>query len=211
MLFVATTGSLTSTEFVDETARINSLGANDALLLVAIDDRTDAIWVSDSLPITNEELNAVIADQLEPALGDGDFPAAVIAAAEGLGAAADPVVEPTRGPVVPSGPDPTPIVTIPPGGGTNTSGAGLLGVIGIVLLGLGIVSVVVWLASRFSSWREAEERDRRTGKLARSFRGHRGIVSSLSFSPDGGLLVSGSRDHTVKVWDASQLKEEPDR
>lgn len=50
--------------------------------------------------------------------------------------------------------------------------------------------------------------DSHTGKLIRSFRGHLGLVSSVAFSPDGKYLVSGSRDHTVKVWDLSQLKEQ---
>jgi len=50
-----------------------------------------------------------------------------------------------------------------------------------------------------------------TGKLVRSFRGHTGLVSSLAFSPDGRRLVSGSRDHTVKVWDVTHLQEIPDR
>ena len=53
--------------------------------------------------------------------------------------------------------------------------------------------------------------DSHTGKMVRSFRGHTGIVSSVAFSPDGRLLVSGSRDHTVKVWDVSKLGEEPNR
>jgi WD40 repeat protein len=49
--------------------------------------------------------------------------------------------------------------------------------------------------------------DSRTGKLVRTFRGHTGLVSSLAFSPDGRRLVSGSRDHSVKVWDVSKLGE----
>lgn len=161
VLFVGTTGELSSTEFADETAKLNSLGADDALLVVAIDDHTDAIWVSDALDVSDADLNDVISGQLEPALRDGDFAGAVIATAEGLGSAADPAVVPT------DGPKPTAGGAEPPGNGSTSSGAGLLGLVGIVLLALGLVILVVWLASRFSSWREAEERDRRTGKLAR--------------------------------------------
>ena len=51
--------------------------------------------------------------------------------------------------------------------------------------------------------------DSRTGELVRTFRGHTGLVSSLAFSPDGQRLISGSRDHTVKVWDLTQLEERP--
>jgi WD40 repeat protein len=53
--------------------------------------------------------------------------------------------------------------------------------------------------------------DSRTGKLVHSFRGHTGLISSLAFSPDGKRLYSGSRDKTVKVWDVSNLGEEPNR
>jgi WD40 repeat protein len=44
-----------------------------------------------------------------------------------------------------------------------------------------------------------------SGELVHSLRGHLGLVSSLAFTPDGQKLVSGSRDHTAKVWDVSQL------
>jgi WD40 repeat protein len=47
------------------------------------------------------------------------------------------------------------------------------------------------------------------GPPVRTFRGHTGLVTSLAFTPDGKSLVSGSRDHTVKVWDVTQLKEVP--
>src|SRR5262249_11249300 len=40
-----------------------------------------------------------------------------------------------------------------------------------------------------------------TGKPRGKLTGHSGRVSSLSFSPDGRLLASGSADTTVLVWD----------
>jgi len=49
--------------------------------------------------------------------------------------------------------------------------------------------------------------DSRSGELVHNFRGHTGIVSSLAFTPNGRLLVTGSRDQTVKVWNVSQLSD----
>jgi WD40 repeat protein len=37
--------------------------------------------------------------------------------------------------------------------------------------------------------------------------GHSGWVESVAYSPDGKHIVSGSRDQTVKVWDAATGKE----
>ena len=31
--------------------------------------------------------------------------------------------------------------------------------------------------------------------------GHSGVVCSVTFSPDGTRVVSGSEDHLVKIWD----------
>ena len=40
-----------------------------------------------------------------------------------------------------------------------------------------------------------------------TLKGHTGTVSSVSFSPDGKRLASGSSDQTVKVWDAATGQE----
>ena len=40
-----------------------------------------------------------------------------------------------------------------------------------------------------------------------TLKGHTRAVTSVSFSPDGKRLASGSFDQTVKVWDASRVNE----
>ncbi|HEY6958653.1 MAG TPA: TPM domain-containing protein [Candidatus Limnocylindria bacterium] len=88
VLFVETTGSRNVTDFATEVATQNSLGGNDALLVVALTDRSDAVWLSDYLSrITNDEAETVLTQQLEPRLRSGDYAGAVIAAIGGIGAA----------------------------------------------------------------------------------------------------------------------------
>ena len=43
----------------------------------------------------------------------------------------------------------------------------------------------------------------RVGDAVRVLRGHRDLVNSVSFSPDGELLVTAGRDHDVIVWDVA--------
>ncbi|CCA77459.1 related to WD40-repeat protein (notchless protein), partial [Serendipita indica DSM 11827] len=38
--------------------------------------------------------------------------------------------------------------------------------------------------------------------LPDSLRGHSGSVVAVAFSPDGSRIVSGSRDQTIRLWDA---------
>ena len=40
------------------------------------------------------------------------------------------------------------------------------------------------------------------GRIIITLTGHSGSVTSVSFSPDGSRIVSGSKDSTVRVWDA---------
>ena len=108
VLFVESTDGQPATEYASETFRINSMGADDVLLLVAIDDRTDAIWVSEGLTeVTPEEVDAIIAGELEPRLRDGDFTGAAVTTVEALGEAnTTPAEEPA--PAGEPGPTPAP-------------------------------------------------------------------------------------------------------
>jgi WD40 repeat protein len=43
------------------------------------------------------------------------------------------------------------------------------------------------------------------GQETLTLKGHSDAVASVSFSPDGKRIVSGSWDDTLKVWDISSL------
>ena len=153
VLFVDTTQPQTAREFAFQTAEANSMGVNDALLVVALDDRTDFIWLSDGLTeVSDAELDTVISQRLEPNLGEGDFAGAVVAAADGLADAAVAVAPP---------PPDAPAPTVPEGGGS------ILPLLGVVLLVIGLFLVVRWVMAWRARRGEAEERDRRTGELAK--------------------------------------------
>jgi uncharacterized membrane protein YgcG len=143
VLFVRTTGDLSAADYASQTAALNSLGVDDALLLVAMDDRNDYIWVSDSLDeITDDELDVILTGTLEPALRAGQEADGAIAAVEALGIAADSPA-PTEPPVVPGPVEPTP----GPGGTDGGDGGFPLGTIAaLVLLAIG-----GWLLYRW--WR----------------------------------------------------------
>ena len=114
--FVDSTGVEDVTSFTESTARNSSLGGNDALLLVAVGDRSDALWVGDSLDeVTDDEIDAILGDAVEPRLQDGDFAGAAVAGARALGDAAAGAIIPT---VPPAG------ETAPPAGEGAGSGSG---------------------------------------------------------------------------------------
>jgi WD40 repeat protein len=55
-------------------------------------------------------------------------------------------------------------------------------------------------------WLPAAENDLAPGMVA-TMKGHSEAVYSVAFTPDGKHVVSGSGDHTVKVWDSATGKE----
>jgi hypothetical protein len=86
VLFVESTGSRSVTEYADETARRSSFGGNDALLVVALTDRSDALWRGSLLEdrLTDRELGEILSERVEKSLASGDFAGAVVAGARGI-------------------------------------------------------------------------------------------------------------------------------
>ncbi len=160
VVFVRTTDGASATDYADQVATQNSFGGNDALVLVALEDRTDAIWVADGLDeISDEEIDDVIVNELEPRLADGDFAGAFVAAVEGLGDAADAAAAP---PAV----EPTPQTQPTPGTEPREDSGGGVG-FGTIAAVFALVGggLLIYRARR--SRQGGEERDRRTGELAR--------------------------------------------
>jgi eukaryotic-like serine/threonine-protein kinase len=71
------------------------------------------------------------------------------------------------------------------------------GAAGAVVVGGGIVA---WLVSHMGSTRTSASG---VGTLLRTYHGHTDGVTAVSWSPNGEHIASGSNDHTVQVWDAT--------
>jgi hypothetical protein len=162
-LFVTSTDGSSITDFADAVAAENSLGGNDALLVVAVDDRRDALWVGDLLDdVSDTEIDRILADGVEPNLADGAWGAAIAAAADGLDAALAPI-EP--------GPESTPDPDdggATPGPRGDDDGIGVTGgLIALLLIGGGGWLIWSWLQRRNAAADEVRERSRRLQGLAR--------------------------------------------
>jgi uncharacterized membrane protein YgcG len=84
-LFVGTTGGEPIADYATRVAADNGLGGNDAVFVVAVEDRRDSLWVGDLLDeVSNDEIDTLLAEEAEPRLADGNWGAAVAAVADGL-------------------------------------------------------------------------------------------------------------------------------
>lgn len=171
VLYTDTTGSESAPEFAARTAAFNSLGANDAVLVVAFDDRSYALWVADGLAeVSDAEIDDILSTSLEPRLLDSDFGGAAIAAAAALGEAAAEGGTTPSGTAAPGGlpPGPGSSVAPVPSAGTGSGqvdgergGFNLSLVIAILVAFGGLFLIVRTVVVRRSSAKaDAEERDR---------------------------------------------------
>jgi uncharacterized membrane protein YgcG len=153
VLIVDTTGEFTATEYADEVATQNSLGGDDALVVIAVRDRAYATWASDGLALSDAEIDQ-IGVAMQTALRSEDWGGAIAAAAQTL--------ETVLGPDPAPAPGPTPSPT-PSGGGTGI----LSTLLALALVTAGGILLYRWWRGRRTAQVETEERDKRTGRLAR--------------------------------------------
>jgi uncharacterized membrane protein YgcG len=163
--FVPTTGGDVPQSFTRATFEQNGLGGNDMLLLVAVQDHRYAWWENGAVPsLQSNDIDQLLSRTLDPRFRSNDYAGGVIDFAKALGAALGGAT---------GGTEPTPLpVTPAPGGGVATEPArdpgpwaGIL--VGAVLLLAGVALLWAWWRRRQYARLKAEERDRRTGELAR--------------------------------------------
>ncbi len=140
-VFVDTFSGLSAQEWAYETAVRSDLGLRDVLLAVAVEDRAYAYSVDEGFPLSDGELDDVMAESVEPQLADDEWADAAIGAAEGLQEAL------AGGGGTGSGGEPA----------TSSGGSGFAGAILVVVL-LVVVALVVWfLVRRARARRGAQE------------------------------------------------------
>lgn len=145
-VLVRTTGGQDPQGFAKATFDENALGGNDLLLLVAVDDRRFAWWENGAVPsLSSSDVDRLLAQTAEPSFRAGDYAGGVADFATALGGAL--------------------------GGATTSpseSGAGIaLALLGVLLVAVGVILIWAWWRQRRLARLTAEERDRRTGVLAR--------------------------------------------
>ncbi|MGY1634526.1 TPM domain-containing protein [Geodermatophilus sp. SYSU D01186] len=86
-LWVAFVGSFdgaSGEEWATDAAAASQLGSTDVLFAVAVDDRTYGVSVDEGFRLSDAEVDTLLAQDVEPALSEGDWDGAVVALADGL-------------------------------------------------------------------------------------------------------------------------------
>ncbi|SNS38347.1 Uncharacterized membrane protein YgcG, contains a TPM-fold domain [Geodermatophilus saharensis] len=94
-VFVSSFDSADPGTWAEDTAQLSGLGESDLLLAVAVGQETYEYgwWVDDSFPLSQVDVEGVVADDVQPRLDAGDWSGAVVTLSEGLGALAGPAEE----------------------------------------------------------------------------------------------------------------------
>ena len=82
VVFVDTFGGQTPGEWMQSTRQLSSLGGNDALLAVAVDDRDYAFTVSNGSDVSVSDADQLAGQAVEPEFADGDWATGTVAFAD---------------------------------------------------------------------------------------------------------------------------------
>jgi uncharacterized membrane protein YgcG len=82
--FLDTTGALSAPVFATQTAAVSGFGGNDLLLVIALSDHAFGYWKSNSIPLTDAQLAAVLSTDLKPSLEANDNAGAIVATVAGI-------------------------------------------------------------------------------------------------------------------------------
>jgi hypothetical protein len=85
VVYVDSFDGLDPGEWGTRTAELSGLGGNDVLFAVAVEDRLYTYNPPADFPLSDQEIEELIASDVEPELTAGDFDGAAVAFAEGLG------------------------------------------------------------------------------------------------------------------------------
>ena len=66
-----------------------------------------------------------------------------------------------------------------------------------------IFSLIVVFFAVFVGFEKLNAQDVSKFKCLKTLKGHSYGVLSVAYSPDGTKIISGSRDNTIKIWDAN--------
>jgi uncharacterized membrane protein YgcG len=70
--FVSSFDGAPGRQWATDAAAASQLGSTDVLFAVAVDDRAYGVSVDDGFRLSDEEVDALLAEDVEPALSDGD-------------------------------------------------------------------------------------------------------------------------------------------
>ncbi len=156
VVFVQSTDGNDASELANDAAQENDLGASEAVLLVALGDRRFGYWLGDNVPLEPAEMESVFNREVGPRLADGDYTGGVVS---GIGAIRETAA---AGTVPGRGPAPVPVPRTDGGGGY-----GFLVILALIAIVIGGVMIYGKVREGRMRRQAAEERDRRTGQLAK--------------------------------------------
>jgi uncharacterized membrane protein YgcG len=172
VVLVSTTDGGTAQDLARQTFESNGLGGNDMVLLVAVDDHRYGWWedtragsgdIGTATRLSGGAIDALCSANLDPSFRQGDYSGGVVNFAGALEQAVSAGSKPTAALPTSSGSN--------SGGSSSGSSGGDLGTLllffAIVVVVIGVLVVIAGVRSWRMSKLTAEERDKRTGELAR--------------------------------------------